>query len=269
MEVLPNEKKGTTASFLQRAHLHFQAQGVQVRKLLTDNGSAYRSKEFKATWPSVLQMSVSLNSGHFLPLTSATSAQSLHNLNRLKSNSGMRFGQFCGGCGGAFQIYIDGVNQRTVLSRIVFTSAVDHPQVDPVLKDPEHQILGPWSRPWNALGLQRNALIVEQLGPIRGRPSFQIALKDRFDCFGLSSIGHQPVIHHVIAHGNDATRPFPFHAHDAADFQERDAHLALWHIPAAIAKWLTPRSGGPSVLQEGIPKIDNAQAMPDSLPSCC
>ena len=48
MEVLPDEKKGTTASFLQRALLHFQAQGVQVRKLLTDNGSAYRSKEFKA-----------------------------------------------------------------------------------------------------------------------------------------------------------------------------------------------------------------------------
>ena len=48
MEVLPDEKKGTTASFLQRALLHFQAQGVQVRKLLTDNGSPYRSKEFKA-----------------------------------------------------------------------------------------------------------------------------------------------------------------------------------------------------------------------------
>lgn len=48
MEVLPDEKKGTTAAFLQRALLHFQAQGVQVRKLLTDNGSPYRSKEFKA-----------------------------------------------------------------------------------------------------------------------------------------------------------------------------------------------------------------------------
>jgi len=48
MEVLPDEKKGTTASFLQRALLHFQAQGVQARKLLTDNGSPYRSKEFRA-----------------------------------------------------------------------------------------------------------------------------------------------------------------------------------------------------------------------------
>jgi len=48
MEMLPDEKKDTTASFLQRALLHFQSQGVRVRKLLTDNGSAYRSKEFKA-----------------------------------------------------------------------------------------------------------------------------------------------------------------------------------------------------------------------------
>ena len=48
MEMLPDEKKDTTASFLQRALLHFQAQGITVRKLLTDNGSAYRSKEFKA-----------------------------------------------------------------------------------------------------------------------------------------------------------------------------------------------------------------------------
>lgn len=48
MEVLPDEKKATTASFLQRALLHFQGLGVTVRKLLTDNGSAYRSKEFKA-----------------------------------------------------------------------------------------------------------------------------------------------------------------------------------------------------------------------------
>jgi transposase InsO family protein len=47
-EMLPDEKKGTTALFLQRALLHFQALGLQIRKILTDNGSAYRSKEFKA-----------------------------------------------------------------------------------------------------------------------------------------------------------------------------------------------------------------------------
>ncbi len=48
MEMLPDEKKETTAAFLQRALLHFQAKGVTVRKLLTDNGSPYRSKAFKA-----------------------------------------------------------------------------------------------------------------------------------------------------------------------------------------------------------------------------
>ena len=48
MEVLPDERKETTASFLQRALLHFQGLDVSVKKLLTDNGSAYRSKEFKA-----------------------------------------------------------------------------------------------------------------------------------------------------------------------------------------------------------------------------
>lgn len=48
MEVLPDEKKETTASFLHRALLHFESRGVAIQKLLTDNGSAYRSKEFKA-----------------------------------------------------------------------------------------------------------------------------------------------------------------------------------------------------------------------------
>jgi transposase InsO family protein len=48
MEVLPDEQKATTSAFLQRALLHFQGLGVQIKKLLTDNGSAYRSKEFKA-----------------------------------------------------------------------------------------------------------------------------------------------------------------------------------------------------------------------------
>jgi transposase InsO family protein len=47
-EMLPDEKKETTALFLQRALLHFLALGVVPRKILTDNGSAYRSREFKA-----------------------------------------------------------------------------------------------------------------------------------------------------------------------------------------------------------------------------
>lgn len=48
MEMLPDEKKETTSAFLQRALLHFQGIGVTIRKLLTDNGSPYRSKAFKA-----------------------------------------------------------------------------------------------------------------------------------------------------------------------------------------------------------------------------
>lgn len=48
MEVLPDERKETTAAFLQRALLYFLALGVVPRKLLTDNGSPYRSREFKA-----------------------------------------------------------------------------------------------------------------------------------------------------------------------------------------------------------------------------
>jgi transposase InsO family protein len=42
-EVLPNEKKETTSAFLARALDHFQALGVSVTRIMTDNGSAYRS----------------------------------------------------------------------------------------------------------------------------------------------------------------------------------------------------------------------------------
>ena len=42
-EVLPNEKKETTSAFLARALDHFQALGVSVARIMTDNGSAYRS----------------------------------------------------------------------------------------------------------------------------------------------------------------------------------------------------------------------------------
>jgi transposase InsO family protein len=42
-EVLPDEKQHTTAAFLTRAFEHFQALGVAVTRIMTDNGSAYRS----------------------------------------------------------------------------------------------------------------------------------------------------------------------------------------------------------------------------------
>jgi transposase InsO family protein len=42
-EVLPNEKKETTTAFLARALDHFQALGISATRIMTDNGSAYRS----------------------------------------------------------------------------------------------------------------------------------------------------------------------------------------------------------------------------------
>ena len=42
-EVLPNERKETTTAFLVRALDHFQALGISVVRIMTDNGSAYRS----------------------------------------------------------------------------------------------------------------------------------------------------------------------------------------------------------------------------------
>ncbi|MFZ5853114.1 MAG: IS481 family transposase [Chloroflexota bacterium] len=46
-ELLPDEKGRTAARFLVRALRWFRAQGVVVRRLLTDNGSAYRSRVFR------------------------------------------------------------------------------------------------------------------------------------------------------------------------------------------------------------------------------
>lgn len=46
-ELLPDEKGRTAARFLVRALRWFRSQGVFVQRLLTDNGSAYRSKVFR------------------------------------------------------------------------------------------------------------------------------------------------------------------------------------------------------------------------------
>ena len=45
-EVLADEKKETTAAFWKRANHYFTACGITVKRVLTDNGSAYRSKVF-------------------------------------------------------------------------------------------------------------------------------------------------------------------------------------------------------------------------------
>lgn len=45
-ELLADEKARTTARFLVRALRWFRSQGIRVQRLLTDNGSAYRSRIF-------------------------------------------------------------------------------------------------------------------------------------------------------------------------------------------------------------------------------
>ena len=45
-EVLADEQQTTTASFLQRAVRYFARRGIRVTRVMTDNGSAYRSATF-------------------------------------------------------------------------------------------------------------------------------------------------------------------------------------------------------------------------------
>jgi len=45
-ELLPDQKKQTTLVFLDHAREFYARHGIQVRALLTDNGSSYRSREF-------------------------------------------------------------------------------------------------------------------------------------------------------------------------------------------------------------------------------
>ena len=49
VEILPDEQKETTAGFLERAVAWFGQRGVVTRRVLTDNGSAYKSKLFAST----------------------------------------------------------------------------------------------------------------------------------------------------------------------------------------------------------------------------
>lgn len=48
-EVLTNERKETAASFWERANVFFAAHGITVERVLTDNGSCYRSRLFGQT----------------------------------------------------------------------------------------------------------------------------------------------------------------------------------------------------------------------------
>jgi transposase InsO family protein len=47
-ELLPNERKESAIAFLGRALHWFARHGITVERVMTDNGSAYRSKDFRA-----------------------------------------------------------------------------------------------------------------------------------------------------------------------------------------------------------------------------
>jgi transposase InsO family protein len=46
-EILPDERKETAVAFWQRANAYFTAAGITVHRVLTDNGSAYRSRAWR------------------------------------------------------------------------------------------------------------------------------------------------------------------------------------------------------------------------------
>ncbi|MFJ6376153.1 IS481 family transposase [Pseudarthrobacter oxydans] len=46
-EILTDEKKDTAAGFWERANAYFKSHGITVKRVLTDNGSCYRSYAFK------------------------------------------------------------------------------------------------------------------------------------------------------------------------------------------------------------------------------
>lgn len=48
VEVLPSERKGCARAFLRRAAEWFRARGVKIERVMTDNGSCYRSGDFRA-----------------------------------------------------------------------------------------------------------------------------------------------------------------------------------------------------------------------------
>ena len=47
-ELMPNQKADTTIAFLEHAREFFARHGIGIKELLTDNGSSYRSREFRA-----------------------------------------------------------------------------------------------------------------------------------------------------------------------------------------------------------------------------
>ena len=48
-EILPDEKKETAAAFLTRAHAWYAARGITIERIISDNGSCYRSRLWAQT----------------------------------------------------------------------------------------------------------------------------------------------------------------------------------------------------------------------------
>jgi transposase InsO family protein len=52
-EILPDETKDTAAAFLARAHAWYTAAGITIERVISDNGSCYRSRNWTATCASL------------------------------------------------------------------------------------------------------------------------------------------------------------------------------------------------------------------------
>jgi transposase InsO family protein len=52
-EILPDERKETAAAFLARAHAWYTAAGITIERVISDNGSCYRSRDWAATCASL------------------------------------------------------------------------------------------------------------------------------------------------------------------------------------------------------------------------
>jgi transposase InsO family protein len=48
-EILPDERKQTAAAFLTRAHAWYARLGITIERIISDNGSCYRSRDWAAT----------------------------------------------------------------------------------------------------------------------------------------------------------------------------------------------------------------------------
>ncbi|MGF7006218.1 transposase InsO family protein [Aminobacter sp. BE322] len=48
VQVMPDQRKGSAVTFLEAAVAYYVSLGINVQRVMTDNGSCYRSKTFRA-----------------------------------------------------------------------------------------------------------------------------------------------------------------------------------------------------------------------------